>query len=73
MDDVLVYKGNLERSPDKVYFSEKQESGEGGGGGGLQDRWRQRQGGDMDLSQTILFTNDPYITQTEVIYKQSQS
>lgn len=65
MDDVLVYSGNLERSPDKKYFASSQTSSE--------DRWRQRLSngrgaGGMDLSQAILFTNDPFITQAEVIW-----
>lgn len=82
MDDVLVYKGNLKACPPKETFSVKnhksrnsrsnsigsalgedgefwwvQEATECGGGG---------QGGYMDLSQSILFTNDPDIISREV-------
>jgi hypothetical protein len=64
VDDVLVYKGNLERSPDKEALSSGVDSHE------LGDRWKQRSvngrgGDDIDLSQTILFTNDPFVTRNE--------
>ena len=64
MDDVLVYCGNLEPSPDRSFFSDKTDS--------VSSKWRKHnrsrvdESGEVDLSQTVLFTNDAYITQQEV-------
>lgn len=68
MDDVLVYKGNLRQSPTKEsYLSTDLISTESDNNiwwlnsvEGKKDEY------ELDLSQSIIFTNDPRIISTEV-------
>jgi hypothetical protein len=75
LDDVLVYKGNLRPSPTKEMYVSTDLSAVGAG---EEDVWWVRlddraslkgasqKEAELDLSQTILFTNDLAIIATEV-------
>lgn len=67
MDDVLVYKGNLRQSPTKDTYSSMDLVADE-----TENIWwlnvveGTKDELELDLSQSILFTNDPKIIATEV-------
>lgn len=71
LDDVLLYKGSLVASPDKSNCNSRRSASDCEGGGANDEygalQWRNELG-QLDLSQSILFTNDPKIVGVEVLF-----
>ncbi len=72
MDDVLLFKGSLNKSPNKEYFNPNRNINNSTSSSTSSSRhdddkrtWRDTDG-QLDLAQVILFTNDSDITAREV-------